>query len=128
TAVPDVSEAGLAIDILNADNQKVGTTTFTPVDDAVAVSVTVYDLEPGKHGIHIHETGVCDPGAETPFSSAGGHFNPYNTPHGPGPQQAIATPGASPVASPAAVAEVPTESHAGDLGNITVADDGTATL
>jgi Cu-Zn family superoxide dismutase len=29
-------------------------------------------LTPGRHGVHIHEFGVCVP----PFTSAGGHFDP----------------------------------------------------
>lgn len=37
----------------------------------------------GPHGFHIHEFGTCevgDPG--DPFQAAGGHWNPYNQPHG----------------------------------------------
>ena len=30
-------------------------------------------LTPGRHGVHIHEVGVCDPPA---FTTAGGHFDP----------------------------------------------------
>jgi Cu-Zn family superoxide dismutase len=37
----------------------------------------------GPHGFHIHEYGNCDVGKpETPFLAAGGHWNPYNQPHG----------------------------------------------
>nr|WP_231893477.1 superoxide dismutase family protein [Rossellomorea aquimaris] len=37
----------------------------------------------GPHGFHIHEKGVCEIGDEKePFSSAGGHWNPTNQPHG----------------------------------------------
>lgn len=37
----------------------------------------------GPHGFHIHETGNCqmdDP--NEPFKASGGHWNPYNQPHG----------------------------------------------
>jgi superoxide dismutase, Cu-Zn family len=61
-------------------------------------------LEPGLHGIHIHEVGSCDASGEKPYDSAGGHFNPEEHKHG-GPDDK--------------------ESHAGDLGNIEVAEDGT---
>jgi Cu-Zn family superoxide dismutase len=30
-------------------------------------------LTPGRHGVHIHEVGACDPPA---FTTAGGHFDP----------------------------------------------------
>src|SRR5947208_184093 len=37
------------------------------------VVVYAVNLTPGFHGIHIHATGVCDPGGAKPFASAGGH-------------------------------------------------------
>jgi Cu-Zn family superoxide dismutase len=58
-------------------------------------------LEPGQHGVHLHEFGVCD--SDAAFDSAGGHFNPSEEQHG----DANADP-----------------SHAGDLGNLTVEQDG----
>jgi superoxide dismutase, Cu-Zn family len=33
-------------------------------------------LTPGLHGLHIHSVGVCEPGAQPPFSTSGGHFDP----------------------------------------------------
>lgn len=57
----------------------------------------------GEHGIHIHETGVCDADADPAFDTAGGHFNPTDEEHG----DVDADP-----------------SHGGDLGNFTVAEDG----
>lgn len=55
----------------------------------------------GKYGIHVHETGVCDP--EAAFESAGGHFNPSDETHG----DINADP-----------------SHGGDLGNLEADADG----
>ncbi len=92
----------------------VGTATFIEEDGAVTISVQVENLPPGDHGIHIHEFGICDPDADPQYSTAGGHYNPTGATHGPGPQ--TATPGAD------------VEAHAGDLGNITVGEDGTGTL
>lgn len=60
-------------------------------------------LEEGKLGVHVHETGVCDAEATPPFDSAGGHFNPTMEEHG----DINADP-----------------SHAGDLGNLEVDDEG----
>jgi Cu-Zn family superoxide dismutase len=34
------------------------------------------NLTPGLHGLHIHAVGVCDPDADPPFSTSGGHFDP----------------------------------------------------
>jgi len=45
----------------------------------VNIKVDVKGLTPGKHGIHLHETGKCE-GPD--FKSAGGHLNPDNKEHG----------------------------------------------
>jgi len=66
-------------------------------DGVAGVFVTATGLEPGEHGLHAHETGVCEPTGEKAFSSAGGHVNPTGAEHG---------------------------GHAGDLGNIVVNADG----
>ena len=55
---------------------------------------TVKNLTAGRHGFHIHEYGDC---SAVDATSAGGHFNPQNKPHG-APDSA--------------------ERHVGDLGNI----------
>lgn len=81
-----------------------GTAVFEQTPDGVRVVVDLSGATPGEHGVHIHEIGDCS--AED-ASSAGGHFNPGNTEHG------------APDATP---------HHAGDLGNITVKEDGTGTL
>ena len=60
-------------------------------------------LAPGEHGIHLHQAGVCTATGGEPFATAGGHFNPTDMAHG------------APDADP---------HHAGDLGNLTVEDDG----
>jgi len=70
----------------------------------VNVRAVVSGLTPGFHGFHIHATGTCDPsipaGQTSPFTSAGGHFNPTGATHG---------------------------SHAGDQPVLLVNADGTAT-
>lgn len=76
-------------------------------EDGVTITVTnTMDstLEPGMHGIHIHEVGACDTSGDTPFESSGGHFNPTDAEHGDIEDE---------------------DSHAGDLGNLEVAEDGT---
>lgn len=71
-----------------------GTVTFQQVHGGTVVCAEIYDLPPyqpghgnknpiGPHGFHIHENGVCQVGdPSNPFQSAGGHWNPYNQPHG----------------------------------------------
>lgn len=37
----------------------------------------------GPFGFHIHQNGSCEIGEhQSPFEAAGGHWNPYNQPHG----------------------------------------------
>ena len=53
---------------------------FSELRGITSVNGTVTGLKPNApHGFHVHEKGDCS----TPdFSSAGGHFNPTNQPHG----------------------------------------------
>ena len=89
----------------------VGNATLSETADGVNILVVVTPgrsgsdmfLESEERGIHIHEAGVCDPSGEIPFESAGGHFNPTDASHG-GPED--------------------DDSHAGDLGNLTVDQTG----
>lgn len=56
-----------------------GTVTFTQHGDKVLVEAEVAGLAEGLHGFHVHEKGDCSAADGT---SAGGHFNPTNKPHG----------------------------------------------
>ncbi len=81
-----------------------GTAKFTQKGDGVEATIEVKGAKPGLHGLHLHESGDCSaPDAK----SAGAHFNPDNKAHG------------APNADP---------HHAGDLGNITVGNDGSGKL
>jgi Cu-Zn family superoxide dismutase len=57
---------------------RVGTATFTDTYSGVLVVATVTGLGLGAHGVHIHAVGKC----ESPFMTAGSHFNPDNRKHG----------------------------------------------
>jgi Cu-Zn family superoxide dismutase len=109
TAMGQATPTGETIEapIVNAGGETVGTLHVSESDTGVTFSVILNAgaLAPGEHGIHIHETGSCDSAGEMAFELAGDHFNPTETHHG--------APGAE-------------MSHAGDLGNLTTAEDGSA--
>jgi Cu-Zn family superoxide dismutase len=81
-----------------------GIVTFTVTRAGLRIVADLQGLTPGKHGFHIHEYGDC---SALDGISAGGHFNPWNKPHG---------------------APASTERHAGDLGNLTADESGKAHL
>lgn len=71
----------------------------------VRFELTVNNLTPGEHAVHLHENGDCS--AED-ASSAGGHWNPTMKPHGKRGDG--------------------TSYHKGDVGNMTVGNDGKGTM
>ena len=106
-SIPSLAAAKSAhADIVNAQGTIIGHAKFSTVSDGVKVSVTVSQLSPGEHGIHIHNVGKCDGPA---FTTAGGHFNPTNAHHGIHNTQ-------------------DPHPHLGDLPNLVVSGQGTAKL
>jgi superoxide dismutase, Cu-Zn family len=81
-----------------------GQVTLTATKDGVRVEVLVTGVSPGNHGLHFHENGDCSAPDAT---SAKGHFNPMQHPHG--------LPDVEP-------------RHLGDLGNILVDASGQGKL
>ncbi|MEX1108894.1 MAG: superoxide dismutase family protein [Dongiaceae bacterium] len=86
-----------------ADGKDAGSATVTAVPNGLLVSGDFKNLPAGELAFHIHETGQCAPD----FEAAGEHLNPNGREHG---------------------FYNPEGYHAGDMPNITVADDGTATV
>ena len=96
---------GATAQLQDKDGNPVGNATFTEGPNGVTINATLQPgqqaVSPGEHGIHIHEKGSISPD----FEAAGKHFNPtgaqhgFNNPQGP---------------------------HEGDLENIFVNDDGSA--
>lgn len=93
----------LEVELINTDGVGVGVATLKEKSEGVQIELDAHHLEPGLHGFHIHERGLCE--APT-FESAGGHFNPTNKQHG---------------------FDNPDGPHAGDMLNIEVKEDGTVT-
>ncbi len=89
-------------ELIDTAGERVGLATFNAADTATSLSISVSGLEPGRHGIHVHQNGDCTPPA---FTGAGGHFNPALRQHG---------------------LENPEGPHAGDLPNLQVSSDGSA--
>jgi superoxide dismutase, Cu-Zn family len=81
-----------------------GMASFAVAGDKVTLTLSVTGATPGVHAAHLHATGDCSAADAT---SAMGHWNPDTMNHG------------LPTASP---------HHLGDLGNFTVAADGTGKL
>lgn len=61
-----------------ADGKDAGIITFTEATAGVLIKFELKGLPPGKHGIHVHETGKC----EGDLSSAGAIYNPLGAKHG----------------------------------------------
>ena len=65
---------------LSPDGDEVGTVQLTDTPQGLLVRVDVEGVGHGMHGIHLHETGLCEP--EEGFTTAGGHANPTSAEHG----------------------------------------------
>ncbi|KAL0794724.1 hypothetical protein Bca101_066101 [Brassica carinata] len=99
-----IRKMGKGVAVLNSSEGVKGTIFFTQEGEGkTTVTGTVSGLKPGLHGFHVHALGDTTNGC----MSTGPHFNPDGKQHG-APEDA--------------------NRHAGDLGNIIVGDDGTATF
>ena len=102
-AAEQARAAMTTVELHNAQGESVGTATLEAMPDGVKLALQAAKLAPGQHGLHIHAVGKCAP---PDFTSAGSHFNPQGKHHG---------------------LENPEGSHAGDLPDLVVGPDGTAT-
>lgn len=68
-----------AICVLNGDNIKgVVLLNENLFDKTTTIKIQISGLTPGKHGLHIHQSGDTRNGCE----SMGPHYNPFNKDHG----------------------------------------------
>ena len=78
-----------------------GSAMFTDLgNQTVRMNIDVQNLEEGEHALHLHQNGDCSAADAT---SAGGHWNPTNRPHGRRGEA---------------------EFHKGDIANLEVGSDG----
>ncbi|MEQ6389809.1 superoxide dismutase family protein [Bacillaceae bacterium S4-13-58] len=67
------------VELYNPSGDLLGTAKLKENPDGVEFDITVEGLEPGYHGIHVHEYPECEP---PDFKSAGSHWDPDNKQHG----------------------------------------------
>ena len=93
-----------SVTLRDGSGRTVAVAQLIPATEGVQVVLSANGLPAGVHGVHIHQTGLCD---APDFTTAGGHFNPANRQHG---------------------TENPNGPHAGDLPNLTVDANGQGSL
>src|SRR6266540_5835398 len=91
-------------EVRDSDGRLVGAVSFQRVQDGVEIRARFQGLPPGEHGYHVHAVGKCDP---PEFVTAEGHFNPTMHEHG---------------------LQNPRGPHVGDLPNLVIGEDGTASV
>lgn len=89
-------------ELVNSSGQRVGTAELRQHGSVWSLALGVSGQTPGEHGIHLHDVGQCK-GPD--FTSAKGHLNPVGKGHG---------------------SQNPGGMHMGDLPNLLVSGDGTA--
>eukprot|EP00252_Welwitschia_mirabilis_P023735 TRINITY_DN679_c0_g1_i1.p1 TRINITY_DN679_c0_g1~~TRINITY_DN679_c0_g1_i1.p1 ORF type:complete len:155 (-),score=25.00 TRINITY_DN679_c0_g1_i1:493-957(-) len=93
-----------AVAVLSGTEGVKGVVNFTQENNGpTTVNAKVTGLKPGLHGFHVHALGDTTNGC----MSTGPHFNPAGKEHG---------------------APEDENRHAGDLGNVTAGEDGTAEM
>ncbi|KAG7330462.1 hypothetical protein KOW79_006684 [Hemibagrus wyckioides] len=96
------ADLGVAVAMVSGAGRVQGVVRFLQLsEDRCLIDGTIDGLEPGAHGLHVHELGDLT----LDCMSCGEHYNPFGKQHG-GPQD--------------------TERHVGDLGNVQAGADGRA--
>ena len=101
--IAPAKQANALINSLN-DSGVTGMAVFTQNGDQITFMIEIQGASPGLHAVHIHAYGDCSAPDGT---SAGGHWNPTDVAHGKWGEG---------------------EFHLGDIGNITVGEDGTGRI
>lgn len=90
------------VEMFNTDGDSLGTIKLSEQPEGVKFDIVLEGLQPGEHGLHIHQNPECQ-GPD--FITAGDHYNPDNKEHG---------------------LLNPEGAHLGDLPNIVAENDGKA--
>ncbi len=98
-----MASAAQSFGFTGADGAALGTVAVGEDASGLTMNVSATGMPAGVHGIHLHEKGIC---AGPRFESAGAHWNPGGKQHG---------------------RDNPQGAHLGDLANLTVGADGSAT-
>ena len=101
--MPTAKQAIATIDSAS-ESSVTGMAIFTQDGDQITLVIEIQNASPGLHAVHIHENGDC---SSPDGKSAGGHWNPTGVAHGKWGEG---------------------EFHLGDIGNITVGEDGTGSI
>jgi len=80
TAAPDDSALRAAATVVDAQGRRQGEVIAMQTPRGVLFRFDLAGLSPGAHGVHLHETGDCDPSGG--FAAAGGHFDRQGHAHG----------------------------------------------
>jgi Cu-Zn family superoxide dismutase len=99
--VPVPGDTVVTAPLVGSAGQQIGTVRMTAAPNGVLMRVQATGLPPGMHGAHVHAVGHCNP---PDFSMAGAHWDLSGHRHGK---------------------LNPQGPHDGDLGNFSVAADGT---
>lgn len=97
-AAPDVPVS--TVNLVSSSGAVLGTVRVFSEPTGVMLRIDAAGVPAGKHGVHVHAVGRCDPPG---FTSAGAHWNPTTQKHGH---------------------RNPAGFHMGDLGNLGVGADG----
>lgn len=101
-AAQNPEDPHITVQMKNTQGESVGTVTVKQLAQGVLFVAQLKNLPPGPHAFHVHKKGSCQP----KFQSAGGHYSPLDHEHG---------------------LDNPQGYHLGDLPNVHVAQNGTAT-
>ncbi|MCY4567196.1 MAG: superoxide dismutase family protein [Candidatus Poribacteria bacterium] len=88
----------------SSDSGVTGIAVFTQNGDQITLTIEIQGATAGLHAVHIHANGDC---SSPDGTSAGGHWNPTGVAHGKWGEG---------------------EFHLGDIGNITVGEDGIGSI
>src|SRR5690625_3338981 len=70
----------IEVTMYDTEEEPIGTAVLSETEeDGLTIALEAEGLEPGEHGMHIHDAVMC----EGPnFETAGSHFNPTDASHG----------------------------------------------